>query len=152
MTPPHKGRAEQTIPAVSPRPLQPLMRGATGDAFFIGPTGACQGHLAVIVYLTTPAEHGYYLENQRNMTPSQREMAIDSPHLVFFVYRRRSMSKARRRQIFADGGGKCVHCGCILDIGHFHVDHLVPIALGGGDDDGNLASSCQPCNLSKGAR
>lgn len=79
-------------------------------------------------------------------------MAIGSPHLVFYVYRRSSLSRGKRLQVFEDGGGSCVHCGCKLDINAFHVDHLFPIALGGGDNDENLAPSCPPCNLTKGAK
>jgi 5-methylcytosine-specific restriction endonuclease McrA len=32
------------------------------------------------------------------------------------------------------------------------VDHLVPAALGGGDDLANLAAAHVPCNSAKGAR
>lgn len=32
------------------------------------------------------------------------------------------------------------------------VDHIVPRASGGTDGRANLAGSCQPCNLSRGAR
>jgi 5-methylcytosine-specific restriction endonuclease McrA len=42
-------------------------------------------------------------------------------------------------------GGKCIYCS-----GPFqHVDHLVPVALGGRHALWNLAPSCRPCNLSK---
>jgi hypothetical protein len=34
----------------------------------------------------------------------------------------------------------------------FHVEHILPRVLGGTDDLGNLALSCGPCNLAKGAR
>lgn len=32
------------------------------------------------------------------------------------------------------------------------VDHIVPRARGGGDDRANLAASCEPCNLKRGAK
>lgn len=33
-----------------------------------------------------------------------------------------------------------------------HLDHKVPVAKGGTDDDSNLQTLCAPCNLSKGDR
>jgi len=32
------------------------------------------------------------------------------------------------------------------------VDHVIPRALGGGEDDDNLVAACVPCNRSKGKR
>lgn len=104
-----------------------------------------------IIRLRSP--HGYEaaLENQKLFSADQREMAINSPHLAFYVIRRGSLSTATRRRIFERDGGRCVHCECALDCGNFHVDHLLAIARGGSDHDDNLAASCPPCNLAKGA-
>lgn len=33
-----------------------------------------------------------------------------------------------------------------------HIDHVIPKARGGGNELANLAISCPPCNLSKGAK
>lgn len=33
-----------------------------------------------------------------------------------------------------------------------HVDHIVPVAVGGSDDPENLRASCARCNLRKGSR
>jgi len=58
-------------------------------------------------------------------------------------------------------GVKCYHCAVPLrlrayarDLGSDtpEVDHLVPLALGGTDDDANLVLSCLRCNRSKGGR
>lgn len=32
------------------------------------------------------------------------------------------------------------------------VDHIVPLAKGGTNDDDNLQSACKPCNVSKGVK
>ena len=34
----------------------------------------------------------------------------------------------------------------------WHMDHIVPLALGGEDKLGNIVKACQFCNLKKGAR
>jgi 5-methylcytosine-specific restriction endonuclease McrA len=48
-------------------------------------------------------------------------------------------------------GGKCAYCRRRID-DKYHVDHITPIARGGGNDRKNLQILCVPCNLSKGAR
>ena len=45
--------------------------------------------------------------------------------------------------------GKCVYCGCdILD--SRHIDHIVPLALGGSNTDDNIQLTCPKCNIDKG--
>lgn len=56
----------------------------------------------------------------------------------------------RRREIFERAGGKCRYCGVTLQLnGKWHIEHMMPRALGGDDDDCNLTAACVPCNLSK---
>lgn len=45
--------------------------------------------------------------------------------------------------------GKCAACAGRLD--KYHVDHVVPLALGGGNDCANLQLLCPSCNHRKGA-
>jgi 5-methylcytosine-specific restriction endonuclease McrA len=47
--------------------------------------------------------------------------------------------------------GKCNQCQIDLN-GNFHMDHIVPIALGGPNMDWNIQLLCPPCNIRKGAR
>lgn len=65
------------------------------------------------------------------------------------VDKRRPVSK-RRRDIFAKACGRCHYCSVplVLD-GAWHVEHMLPRALGGGDEVGNLVAACVPCNLAK---
>lgn len=51
----------------------------------------------------------------------------------------------RRAIIIAAHGGVCHYCGDAAT----HVDHIVPRALGGTDDLGNLIAACRACNLHK---
>jgi len=51
----------------------------------------------------------------------------------------------RRRQ-----RGVCYYCGCSLDESGYHIDHVMPLALGGGNAPENIVLSCPSCNLKKG--
>ncbi len=46
----------------------------------------------------------------------------------------------------------CQYCGITAIDQLLHVDHVKPVAEGGGDDALNLVTSCRDCNLGKGAR
>jgi len=54
-----------------------------------------------------------------------------------------------RPVVLARDGYQC--CACGATEGQLHVDHMVPIALGGGNELTNLQTLCRPCNLRKGA-
>jgi len=66
------------------------------------------------------------------------------------VTRRRTIAKAVRRYLLDKAGSKCAHCGftCCSP----HIDHILPVALGGSDEIENLQVLCASCNLHKGAK
>lgn len=53
------------------------------------------------------------------------------------------------RLVARDGDG-CYLCGAKLDRGQYHIEHIIPPARGGTNDDANLAIACVPCNYRKG--
>lgn len=55
---------------------------------------------------------------------------------------------SKRERIFNMTKGKCIYCGCDLNIDTFHMEHLQPKAKGGKDKN-NTFPSCPDCNLSK---
>lgn len=56
----------------------------------------------------------------------------------------------RRCEVFAKSEGRCHYCGEVLTLdGRWHVEHMMPRALGGADEIGNLVAACAPCNLAK---
>jgi hypothetical protein len=56
----------------------------------------------------------------------------------------------RRREVFERSEGRCHYChACLTLDGRWHVEHMVPKALGGEDVAGNLVAACAPCNLAK---
>jgi hypothetical protein len=60
-----------------------------------------------------------------------------------------NISPTRRFSILARDGFRCVYCGSSPDVAELRVDHVTPVIGGGGDDDGNLATACHPCNAGK---
>jgi len=44
--------------------------------------------------------------------------------------------------------GSCYWCGTKVGR-HYHVDHVMPVILGGSNGPENLVIACAPCNLSK---
>ena len=49
-------------------------------------------------------------------------------------------------------GARCEYCGDPewLSLATFHIEHIIALQHGGGEDDGNLALACPDCNLAKG--
>lgn len=55
-------------------------------------------------------------------------------------------------EILKAQGGRCAYCRADLCKSKRHVDHILPLALGGSNWRENLQYLCQPCNQSKSAR
>ena len=50
--------------------------------------------------------------------------------------------------------GRCEYCQAPQDVCgyHFHLEHVIPIVLGGSDAESNRALACASCNLAKADR
>lgn len=59
-----------------------------------------------------------------------------------------------RQLVIARAGNRCEYCGLsqLGQIATFHIDHIVPVSVGGPTDAENLALACVSCSLHKGAR
>lgn len=64
---------------------------------------------------------------------------------------RKAISKKARFEIFKRDGFSCLYCGATPPAAILQVDHVHAVANGGSNDAGNLVTSCQNCNLGKGA-
>jgi 5-methylcytosine-specific restriction endonuclease McrA len=56
-----------------------------------------------------------------------------------------------KAEVYARDGGRCRECGCEAPP-DWHLDHIVPVKLGGTHTWENVRVLCPPCNFSKGAR
>lgn len=70
------------------------------------------------------------------------------------LHSRKPVPKGIRYAVLHRDGFRCRYCGASpADDGVvLHVDHIIPASHGGRDDESNLATSCQACNLGKGNR
>lgn len=65
---------------------------------------------------------------------------------------RKHLSKKLRFDVFKRDEFTCQYCGAIPPTVILHVDHIVSVKDGGSNDMDNLLTSCESCNLGKGAR
>lgn len=65
--------------------------------------------------------------------------------------KRKAISKKLRFDVFKRDGFSCQYCGATPPGVMLHVDHIHPVSLGGTNAIDNLITSCEPCNLGKGA-
>lgn len=64
---------------------------------------------------------------------------------------RKPISKRLRFAIFARDSFACRYCGKQADESPLHIDHIIPVAKGGTNDEQNLVTACADCNLGKAA-
>lgn len=64
---------------------------------------------------------------------------------------RKPIGKKLRFEVFKRDFFTCQYCGAHPPSVVLHVDHIVAVASGGGNDIDNLLTSCSCCNLGKGA-
>jgi len=65
---------------------------------------------------------------------------------------RKAISKKTRFEVFKRDGFKCMYCGAEAPKAVLHVDHVNPVAKGGGNDMLNIITACEGCNSGKSDR
>lgn len=65
-----------------------------------------------------------------------------------------SISEQQRLRIRAEAGNRCGYCLTHQEYVPWtlEIEHIVPLAAGGSNDDANLWLACHACNLFKGAK
>lgn len=132
-------------------------------------------------YAADPARYraqslAYYYRNRTERLLAAREWKQrNASHVLAYVKHWASQNKDRRavaernrnaRKRAAEGThsakdvvsmmrmqrGRCASCRVNLRRVGYHVDHVVPLVLGGGNGPNNLQLLCPPCNLHKRAQ
>lgn len=89
--------------------------------------------------------------NREQHRATSRQWQLDNRE----QYRLRMRDSMRRRRLGRDAeaveyadvlrGDPCSYCGDVCE----HIDHIVPVTRGGGNDWTNLTAACSPCNSQK---
>lgn len=101
----------------------------------------------------------WYLENKDVVREKQRMYRLKNPEA-----RKKSDANRRARKAGSFGShsasdikkiisaqkNKCAIC--LKKLKHYHVDHIIPLSLGGRNDKSNLQITCPTCNTKKGAQ
>lgn len=68
--------------------------------------------------------------------------------------KRRRWTSLRRAALFVDHDGQCHICGLKIDAVRegFDVDHIIPLALGGEDDEANCRPAHTRCHRGAGGK
>ena len=62
-----------------------------------------------------------------------------------------AISKRTRYEVLRRDNFTCRYCGAKAPDVVLHVDHVIPVALGGSDKPENLVTACADCNSGKGS-
>jgi len=58
--------------------------------------------------------------------------------------------RKKRGRIYERDNYTCVFCGQKFEVKDLTIDHIMPLSRGGNNQDYNLVTSCQKCNVKKG--
>lgn len=62
---------------------------------------------------------------------------------------RRALSTTRRVKVFEEAGGRCHICGQKIFGKGWEVEHVIPLALGGADNEDNMRPAHEDCHKGK---
>ena len=133
-------------------PLRPaLLQAAYGLAFEEATASLESGRILGLLDKTPKGYSRARIACEACMAGSREKMR--SPQPPQRPRPRSGVAPRLRFQILKRDGFRCTYCGLRADDGAvLHVDHIIPVALGGTDDPENLTTSCDECNLGKSDR
>lgn len=119
---------------------------------------ACRRYQAVNADKISEHNRAYYRANRELALTRAAEWQAANPE-------KRKVHHANRRArsvgrlslglptlLLSEQGGKCCYCFVDLTTTGYHMDHWVPLAQGGSNDDDNIVLACPACNMKKSAR
>lgn len=97
-------------------------------------------------------------KNKDKVRRYNRQFSLRHPgHHIPHRHRRRArkancegkLSRGIRKRLLIEQRGLCVYCKADLHSTGCHLDHLIPLALGGPNTDNNIQLTCPTCNQRK---
>lgn len=94
----------------------------------------------------------WYVRNREQVRANHQAWRKANPEAVRAANLRRRaggrLSAATIKYVLKLSGGRCAYCR--EPDTYLEIDHVVPVAAGGGHELSNLAAACRHCNASKG--
>lgn len=106
------------------------------------------------------ASRRWYSRNPEQAVKISRQWAINNPEKARARCRNRVAKKRNASgshtsdqilEMLKKQKWKCVYCAVSIKTKR-HIDHIIPLALGGANDIGNLQGLCPTCNCRKNAK
>lgn len=91
-------------------------------------------------------------ELNRAWARRNRDKVLDGVHRRRARLMKAFVAKVDRESIWVRDAGICGICGSPADHDKWHLDHVLPLALGGSHEPANVQVTHPTCNLRKGAR
>jgi 5-methylcytosine-specific restriction endonuclease McrA len=110
------------------------------------------------IYKVTEYKATWHLENRERMNKLSSQWSKDNPERTRIIRHNRKakirkdggkLSAGLFDKLFHDQNGECVYCRVNLTKDITHMDHIMPIKLGGSNTDDNIQLLCKTCNLQK---
>ena len=129
------------------------------DRFPSGPCKPCAKRRALTPEHRREYQRQWYAENKQKHHDRMKRWRKNNPMKAREENRRKDHKKRGvagkipkdiHVRLFAEQMGVCVCCGAMLG-DDYHLDHIMPIALGGTNDESNLQLLKAECNMRKGA-
>lgn len=92
---------------------------------------------------------------RRNMSPAAKDRRRKAGRLANYARYARTkgkLSKGIADKLMKLQRGRCAVCRRDVSKGKYHLDHVMPMALGGVNEDFNMQILCPPCNQRKSAK
>lgn len=100
----------------------------------------------------------HYKINRERIRKEQKEYLLKNPDVIIAGANNRrarkignggSHTSKQSKELLEKQNYKCVNCRCCLKKNKKHLDHIMPLALGGTNNIDNVQWLCAKCNLSK---
>jgi hypothetical protein len=158
----HQDNPEKVAKSIKQRQIKPCGKCGATDRYATGPCRPCQ------LLRSKSRDKDKQRESDRKYREKNRDVYLEksrqwralNPDKVREQRREKEarrrgavgrLSKGIEQKLFKDQNGLCVCCGQPLG-DDYHLDHIMPIALGGTNTDDNVQLLIARCNLRKSAK